>query len=76
MRAYKEGVKYKPSLPDKVKFPKLFDVGDQINLIFQVFDELANMHIDQEKETFHRKVKRVNSQYDDYFLQWDALRER
>lgn len=60
MRAYREGVKYKPSLLDKVKCPKLFEVGDQINPLFQVFDEVADMHIDQEKETFHRKAKRVN----------------
>lgn len=76
MRSYREGVKYKPSLLDKVKCPKIFEVDDQINKILQVFDELADMHIDQEKETFHRKVKRVNSQYGDYFLQWDALKER
>lgn len=61
MRAYKEGVKYKPSLPDKVKCLKLFEVGDQINKILQVFDELADMLIDQEKETLHKKVNRVNS---------------
>jgi len=38
-RAYREGIKYKPSLPDKVKFPKLFEVEDQINPVLQIFDE-------------------------------------
>lgn len=76
MRAYREGVKYNPSLPHKVKFPKLFEVYDKINPILKIFDELANIHIKQEKETFHRKKKRVNLQYDDCFLQWDALKER
>jgi len=28
MRAYKEGVKYKPSLPKKIKCHKLFEVED------------------------------------------------
>ena len=60
MRAYREGVRYKAFLPDKVKFPKCFEVDEQINLILQIFDELADMNIDQEKETFHRKEKRVN----------------
>ena len=73
MRAYREGVKYKPSLPDKVKCPKIFEVGDQINRLLQVFDELADMHIDQEKDTFHRKVKMVNSHYGDCFLKWDCI---
>jgi len=49
-RAYKEGVKYKPSLPNKVKCLKIFEVDDQINLILHVFDEPADRHIDQEKE--------------------------
>lgn len=48
MREYREGVKYKPSLPNKVKCPKLFEVDDQINPILQVFDELDDMHTDQE----------------------------
>jgi len=33
------------------------------------------MHIDQEKETFNRKAKRVNFQFGDCVLKWDALKE-
>ena len=42
MRAYKEGMKYKPYLPDEVKCPKLFEVDGQINPILQIFDELVD----------------------------------
>jgi len=40
-RAYREGMKYRSSLPDKVKCPKLFEVDDQINPILQIYDERA-----------------------------------
>ena len=49
---YEVQVKYRPSLPDNVKCWKVFEVEDQINRLLQVFDELADMHIDQEKEPF------------------------
>ena len=72
---YEVQVKYRPSLPDNVKCWKVFEVDDQINRLLQVFDDFATMHIDQEKETFDKKVKRVNFQFGDYFLRRDALKE-
>ena len=68
-------LKYRPYLPDHVKCWKVFKVGDQINRLLQVFDEFADMHIDQDKETFHRKVKRVNFQFGDCFLKRNASKE-
>lgn len=76
MKAYKEEVKYRPSLPDNVMCSKFFEVEDQINRLLQVFDELAYIHIDQEKETFHGKVKGVNFQFGDCFLKRDASKDR
>ena len=49
MRAYRGGVKYRSSIPDKIKFPKRFEVDDQINQILQPFDVLADRHVDPEK---------------------------
>ena len=34
-------MKYRSSTPDKAKCPKLFEVDDQINPIFQIYDEPA-----------------------------------
>lgn len=75
MKAYREEVKYRPSRPDNIKCWKFFEVEDQINRLLQVFDELVVIHIDQQKETFHRKVKRVNFQFGDYFLKKNASKE-
>lgn len=44
-------------------------------MLFQVFDEFADMHIDQDKETFDRRVKRVNFQFNGCFLKRNALEE-
>lgn len=38
MRVYRKGMKFDPYLPNKVRFPKLFEVEDQINPIFLIFD--------------------------------------
>jgi len=75
LKAYAEEVKYRPSLPDNIKCSKLFEVEDQINRLLQVFDELADIHIDQGKETFHGNIKRVNFQFGDCFLKRDASKE-
>ena len=40
-KAYRKGMKFDPYLPIKVKCPKLFEVEDQINPIFQIYDEGA-----------------------------------
>jgi len=42
----------------------------------QVLDDFSDMHIDQEKKTFDRKVKMVNFQFCDCVLKWDALKEK
>lgn len=75
MKAYRDEMKYRPSLPNNVKCWNFFEVEDQINRLFQVFDDFLDMHIDQGKETFDRKVKRVNFQFGDYFLKRDASKE-
>jgi len=41
MKVYREGMKFDPYLPDKVKCPKLFEVEDQINPILLIYDELV-----------------------------------
>jgi len=40
-RVYREGMKYRSSLPIKLKCPKLFEVNDQINPVLQLYDESA-----------------------------------
>jgi len=75
LEACREELKYRPSLPNNIKCWKVFEVGDKINRLLQVFDELVDMHIDQEKETFDRKVKRVNFQLGDCFLKRNASKE-
>ena len=46
LKAFRDEVKYRPSLPDNFKCWNFFEVEDQINRILQVFDEFSNMHID------------------------------
>ena len=48
---YEVQVKYRPSLPDNVKYWKVFEDDDEINRLLQVVDEFFEMHIDQENET-------------------------
>ena len=48
---YEVQVKYRPSLPDNVKYWKFFEDDDEINRFLQVIDEFFEMHIDQENET-------------------------
>lgn len=40
-RAHRKGIKFDPYLPIKLKCPKLFEVEDQINPIFLIYDELV-----------------------------------
>ena len=44
-------MKYRPSLPDNVKYWKVFEYDDEINRFLQVIDEFSEMHIDLEKKT-------------------------
>ena len=46
--SYEIQVKYRPSLPDNVKFWKVFENDDELSKFLQVLDEFSDMHIDQE----------------------------
>ena len=46
--SYEIQVKYRPSLPDNVKFWKVFENDDELSKFLQVVDEFSDMHIDQE----------------------------
>ena len=58
---YEIQVKYMPSLPDNVKFWKVFENDDELSKFLQVVDEFSDMHIDQEnlnvEESQRPKVK-------------------
>ena len=44
-------MKHRPSLPDNVKYWKVFEDDDEINRFLQVIDEFSEIHIDQENKT-------------------------
>ena len=46
--SYDIQVKYRPSLPDNVKFWKVFDNDDELSKFLQLVDEFSDIHIDQE----------------------------
>jgi len=48
---YEVQVKYRPSLPDNVKYWKFFEEDEEINRFLQVIEEFAETCIDQENET-------------------------
>ena len=45
---YNVQIKYRPSLPDNVKFWKVFENDDELSKFLQLVDELSDIHIDQE----------------------------
>ena len=45
---YDNQLKYMPSLPDNVRFWKVFENDDELSKFLQVVDEFSDMHIDQE----------------------------
>ena len=47
--SYDIQVKYRPSLPDNVKFWKVFGNDDEISKVLHLVDEFSDIHIDQEK---------------------------
>jgi len=47
---YEIQVKYRPSLPDNVKFWKVFEDDAELTRILTVIDEFADLQIDQENE--------------------------
>ena len=46
--SYDVQVKYRPSLPDNVKFWKVFENDDEFSKSLHLVDEFSDMHIDQE----------------------------
>ena len=46
--SYDVQVKYRPSLPDNVKFWKVFENDDELSKFLQLVDEFSDIHIDQE----------------------------
>ena len=59
--SYDIQVKYRTSLPDNVKFLKVFENDDDLSEFLQVVDEFSDMHIDKEnlnmKESHRLKLK-------------------
>jgi hypothetical protein len=49
-------VKYRPSLPDNVKFWKVFEDDEELVNFLEVIDEFPSLHIDHENE-IDEKVK-------------------
>jgi hypothetical protein len=47
---YEIQVKYRPSLPDNVKFWKVFEDDAELTRFLAVIDEFADLQIDQENE--------------------------
>ena len=45
---YDVHVKYRPSLPDNVKFWRVFENDDELSKFLQLVDEFFDIHIDQE----------------------------
>ena len=58
---YDVQVKYRPSLPDNVKFWRVFENDGELSKFLQLVDEFSDIHIDQEnlnlEESKHLKLK-------------------
>jgi len=65
---YEIQVKYKPSLPDNVKFWKVFDDDEELVRLLEVIDEFLVLHIDHENENVEKvknpKLKNKIGHYD------------
>ena len=46
--SYDVQVKYRPSLPDNVKFWRVFENDEELSKFLQLVDEFSDIHIDQE----------------------------
>ena len=46
--SYDVQVKYRPSLPDNVKFWKVFESDDELSKLLHLVNEFSDIHIDQE----------------------------
>jgi hypothetical protein len=47
---YEIQVKYRSSLPDNIKYWKVFEDDDELNRFLQVVDEFSDMHVDQQNQ--------------------------
>jgi len=65
---YEIQVKYRPSLPDNIKYWKVFEDDDELTRFLLVVDEFFDMHIDQENQNVEEskkpKLKRKMGQHD------------
>jgi ribonuclease HI len=65
---YEIQIKYRPSLPDNVKYWNFFEDNDELNRFLLVVDEFSDMHIDQENQNVEEskkpKLKRKMGQHD------------
>jgi ribonuclease HI len=65
---YEIQVKYRPSLPENIKYWKVFEDDDELRRFLQVVDEFFDMHIDQKnqnvEESTKPRLKRKMGQHD------------
>jgi ribonuclease HI len=54
---YEIQVKYRPSLPDNIKYWKVFEDDNELSRFLQVVDEFSGMHIDQENQNVEESKK-------------------
>ena len=59
-RKYEIKVKYRPSIPDNVKYWQVFEHDSHINRFMTLTDEFENLAIDQDKEEEHIKDANQN----------------
>jgi hypothetical protein len=66
--SYEIQVKYRPSLPDNIKYWKFFEDDDELNIFLQMVDEFSDMHVDQQnlnvEESQKPKIKQRLVQHD------------
>jgi ribonuclease HI len=54
---YEIQVKYRPSLPNNIKYWKVFEDDDELSRFLQVVDEFFDMHIDQKNQNVEESKK-------------------
>jgi ribonuclease HI len=66
--SYEIQVKYRPSLPDNIKYWKVFEDDDELNRFLLVVDDFSDMHVDQQnlnvEESQKPKLKQKLGQHD------------
>ena len=70
--SYDIQVKYRSSLPDNVKFWKVFENDDELSKFLQVVGEFYDMHIDQENLNMeeYKKLKLKYKVHDQNIVQY------